>query len=68
MYNVFNKTVSHNWFSMLLFTNIISQGNYTEEISGRPDMTFLFKQNRNSNRFEISYQSILTLGLMQRPR
>ena len=32
---------------------MILRGNYTEEISGRPNMTFSCKQNRNSNRFEI---------------
>ena len=42
---------------MLLFTAIfvfykltILQANYTEEISGRLDMTFLRKQNQNSKR------------------
>ena len=51
--SIFNIRVN-NWFSMLLFTSIfvfnkltILQENYTKEISGRPDMTFLCKQNRN---------------------
>ena len=36
-------------------TNKILQGNYIQEFSGRPDMTFSCKQKQSSNRFEISY-------------
>ena len=38
------------------WTNVILQGNYTQEFFGRPDMAFSCKQKRNSNRFELSYR------------
>ena len=59
---------------MLLFTTrfifyklTILQMNYAEEISGRIDMTFLCKQNRNSKRLcLIAILLILILGLRKR--
>ena len=46
------------------WTNKILQGNYIQEFSGRPDMTFSCKQKQNSNRFEISYRLFVISGLM----
>ena len=59
---------------MLLFTAIfvfnkltILQGNYAEEISGRSDMTFLCKQNRNSKqKCLFAILLILIWGLKKR--
>ena len=58
---------------MLLFTPMfvfykltILQGNYAEEISGRLDMTFLCKQNRNSKQCFFAILLILIWGLKKR--
>ena len=58
---------------MLLFTAIfvfckltILQGNYAEEISGRLNMTFSCKQNRNSKRCLFAILLILIWGLKKR--
>ena len=48
----------------MLIIITIFQGNDTEEIYDRPDMTFSCKQKRNSDRFEILYQSIFISDLM----
>ena len=59
---------------MLLFTAIfvfikptILQGNYAKEISGRPDITFSFKQNQDSKR-QVFFAILLILiwGLKKR--
>ena len=58
---------------MLHFTAIfvfnkltILQGSYAEKISGRPDMTFSCKQNRNSNRCLLAILLILIWRLKKR--